>query len=159
MIEAVRNWYRTKTVREQRLLLFAAGLLIIVISWLLIVRPMSLALDRTKERHDRAIMERAQVGTLIDDIAAAQQQRRSRTPGRIRDILDSETARAGFDAAQIETIGTDGVRIIIAAVRPQSFFAWVSDLEQRLGVDIEALTARPNADETLAVNVTFRGGG
>ncbi|NNC71359.1 MAG: type II secretion system protein M [Sphingomonadaceae bacterium] len=158
MTEGFREWWKTRTVREQRLVLAAASLAIVIFAWLLVVRPLGLWLDSAKARHDRAVIALAQVESQLAAIDAARAVSRSRPDGRVLDIVQAEAVRAGFNVTQTEAIGSDGVRVIIGSARPQAFFVWVSDLETRLGLDVEALTARPNSDETLSVDVTFRGG-
>lgn len=158
MTQRIRLWWSTRTSREKRLLLAAGGLAAVVLAWLAIVRPLALAHDAAKARYDAAVIARAQVESRLEAIAALRAAPVQRPEGSVRDIVSAEAARVGFTVTQTEPVGTDGVRVIIGAVRPQTFFAWVAELESRLGLDVEALTARPNADQTLAVDVTFRGG-
>lgn len=157
MIGRFKAWWRTRTVREQRLLLAAGGLAAIVLVWLLIVRPVDIALAEQKARHDRAVIALAQVEARIAAIDVARAAGGARPAGRVADLISAEAARVGFTVIDTDPVGTDGVRIAIAAVRPQTFFAWVGDLETRLGLGVEQLTARPNSDETLSVEVVFRG--
>lgn len=158
MIDRFRTWWKTRTLREQRLLLAAAGLAAIVLAWLIVIRPLSLWLDSAKARHDQAVIAVAQVENQLAAIDAARAVSRQPLSGNILDVVQGEAVRVGFNVTQTEAVGTDGVRVIIEAARPQAFFAWVSDLETRIGLNVETLTARPNADETLSVDVTFRGG-
>lgn len=156
MINRLNNWIESLTARERILVLVAAGLALGLLAWLLVFRPLGAAAANARERHANTLTEQAQVIALVSAIEQAQAQPPARPSGSISDILADEAARVGFDVAQTERAGTDGVRLIIAAVRAQVFFSWVSDLEARLGLHVEALTARPNADETLAVEATFR---
>lgn len=158
MINRFQAWWKTRTVREQRLLLAVTALALIVLAWLAVVRPLGMALDNAKVRHDRAVIALAEVDRQLAAIDSARAAVRDRPDGPVMDIVQAEAVRVGFSVTRTEALGTDGVRVIIGAVRPQTFFAWVGDLETRFGLDIEALTARPNADETLSVDVTFRGG-
>jgi general secretion pathway protein M len=158
MIDWLNNWIASLTARERMLLLVAASLALGLLAWLLVFRPLGAAGENARDRHADALTEQAQVIALVSAIEQAQAQPPARPNGSIRDILAVEAARVGFDVAQIERAGTDGVRLIIAAVRAQVFFSWVSDLEAQLGLHVEALTVRPNADETLAVEATFRSG-
>ena len=158
MIVRARLWWSTLTLREKRLLLTAGGLAAVVLVWLLIVRPVDIALDSAKARHDRAVIALAQIEGRLEQIAAARARTRPQPSGRTADIVAAEAVSVGFTVTETQPVGNDGVRVIIAAARPQTFFAWVRDLESRFGLDVVALTARPNADETLAVDVTFRGG-
>jgi general secretion pathway protein M len=159
MSERFRLWWSTRTQRERWLFLGAAALFAVVLAWLVIVRPLGMALDSAKARHDMAVIALGRVETRLDQIETARASPVAAPEGRIADIVLAEAVRTGFNTAETEPVGTDGVRVIIGAVRPQTFFAWVAGLESRMGLSVEALTARPNSDETLSVDVTFRRGG
>lgn len=159
MIGHFRSWWKGLSTRERWLVGVAAGLAVIVLSWLLIVRPIDAMRESAKARHDAAVMALGRIENRLAAIQIAAANPPPAISGRISDVVMAEAIRVGFNAAQTEPVGTDGVRVIIAAVRPQTFFALVTDLETRIGLDVESLTARPNADETLSVDVTFRRGG
>ncbi|MBC2778071.1 type II secretion system protein GspM [Parasphingopyxis marina] len=159
MSERFQRWWSTRTQRERWLFLGAAGLFAIVLAWLAIVRPLGMALDSVKARHDMAVIALGRVDNRLDQIEAARTNPVTAPEGRIVDIVLAEAVRTGFNTAETEPVGTDGVRVIIGAVRPQTFFAWVAGLEGRMGLSVDALTVRPNSDETLSVDVTFRRGG
>ncbi|RED15798.1 type II secretion system protein GspM [Parasphingopyxis lamellibrachiae] len=158
MIDQFNRWWETRTVRERWLLGVAAGLAVLVLAWLLIVRPIDLLRESAKARHDHAVIALGRVEARLAEIEEFAANPSATVEGRISDVVMAEAVRVGFNTAQTEPAGTDGVRVLIGAVRPQTFFAWVADLENRLGLDVDALTARPNADETLSVDVTFRRG-
>lgn len=158
MIDRFNSWWETRTARERWLFGVAGGLAALVLAWLLIVRPIDLLRDSAKARHDTAVIALGRVEARLAAIEAFNANPRSAAEGRISDIVMAEAVRVGFNTAQTEPAGTNGVRVLIGAARPQTFFAWVADLEARFGVDVDALTARPNADETLSVDVTFRRG-
>ena len=50
MRDGFKLWWRTRTLREQRLLLALAGIAAIVLAWLLVVRPLGDALSEARER-------------------------------------------------------------------------------------------------------------
>jgi general secretion pathway protein M len=158
MIDRFSRWRESSTARERWLFGVAAGLAVLVLVWLLIVRPVDLMRESAKARHDAAVIALGRVEARVSAIEAVAASPRISVEGRISDIVTAEAVRVGFNSSQTEPAGTDGVRVIIGAVRPQTFFTWVADLEMRVGLDVEALTARPNADETLSVDVTFRRG-
>lgn len=158
MIDRFGRWWETRTARERWLFGVAAGLAILVLAWVLIVRPIDLLRESAKARHDHAVIALGRVEARLAEIEDFAANPAATVEGRIGDVVMAEAARVGFNTAQTEPAGTDGVRVIIGAVHPQTFFAWVADLENRFGLDVDALTARPNADETLSVDVTFRRG-
>lgn len=159
MIDRFNGWWKTRTARERWLIGVAGGLAVLVLSWLLIVRPIDLMRESAKARHDAAVIALGRIDARLEAIEAVLANPRAPVSGRIGDVVMAEAVRVGFNTAQTEPAGTDGVRVIIGAARAQTFFAWVADLETRLGLDIDALTVRPNADETLSADVTFRRGG
>jgi len=158
MIDRFNTWWETRTVRERRLFGVAGALAALVLAWLLIIRPIDLLRESTKARHDSAVIALGRVESRLTEIENFAANPSTPVQGRISDIVMAEAVRVGFSTAQAEPIGTNGARVIIGAARPQTFFAWVVDLESRLGLDVDALMARPNADETLSVDVTFRRG-
>lgn len=158
MTDRFSIWWETRTVRERWLFGVAGGLAALVLAWLLIVRPIDLLRESAKTRHDTAVIALGRVEARLTDIDTFIANPPATVEGQVSDIVIAEAGRVGFNTVQTEPVGTDGVRVIIGAVRPQTFFAWVADLEGRLGLDVDALTARPNADETLSIDVTFRRG-
>jgi general secretion pathway protein M len=158
MIDRFNRWWETRTARERWLFGIAGGLAALVLAWLLIVRPIDLLRESAKARHDSAVIALGRVEARLAEIESFSARPPMAAEGRVSDIVMAEAVRVGFNTAQTEPAGTNGVRVIIAAARAQTFFAWVADLEGRLGLDVDALTARPNADETLTVDVTFRRG-
>lgn len=158
MIDRFNMWWETRTMRERWLFGVAGVLAALVLAWLLIIRPIDLLRESAKARHDSAVIALGRVESRLTEIENFSANPSTPVEGRISDIVMAEAVRVGFSTAQTEQVGTDGVRVIIGAVRPQTFFAWVADLEDRFGLDVDALTARPNADGTLSVDVTFRRG-
>jgi hypothetical protein len=45
----------------------------------------------------------------------------------------------------------------MANARPQAFFGWIGQLEAR-GLVVESMSARANADQTIAVEAVLRAG-
>ncbi len=158
MIESLKAYWAARVPREKWLLGFAGLLALIVFAWLLVIRPLGAALDAAQARHDAAVLMLGRVEARAAQVAAFDAAPPPALDGRVMDVVMAEALAAGFNTASPEGVGTDGVRIAIGAVRPQTFFAWVADLEDRLGLEVVSMTARPNSDETLSVDVVFRRG-
>jgi general secretion pathway protein M len=145
------SWWSERSLREQRLIQAMFGLALIVLGWLLVVRPLSDSLDAAKTRHAAAVV-------------ALGEARARTTPGAAPgapaagpvDALVARTANeAGFTNARITSQGADRASVAVDAARPQVLFGWVARLEQS-GLAVERLTARTNSDRTLAAEITFR---
>lgn len=156
MSDAVKSWWRTRTLREQRLILAAGALLALVLLWLLILRPVGDALSRARERHGVAAQALAEARAQV---ALIQELQRRQTPalGQPLDLTISQAAtEAGFPVSRVTPEGPNVATFVSNSVRPQAFFAWVSQMEATRGLTVDRLTATTNTDQTVTVQVTFR---
>ena len=145
------SWWSERSRREQRLIQVMLGLALIVLGWLLVVRPLSDSLAAAKTRHEAAVVALGEARART--IPGA-------TPGAPAagpvDALVARTANeAGFTNARITSQGAERASVAVDAARPQVLFGWVARLEQS-GLRVERLTARTNSDRTLAAEITLR---
>ena len=70
MIARTRIWYVGLSLREQRLIAVMAALFLIVFVWLLVLRPLGDALADARERHDEAVLARAQARAQAEALGA-----------------------------------------------------------------------------------------
>lgn len=145
------SWWSERSRREQRLIQVMLGLAVLVLGWLLVVRPLTDALDAAKTRHAAAVVALGEARART--IPGA-------TPGAPAagpvDALVARTANeAGFTSARITSQGAERASVAVDVARPQVLFGWVARLEQS-GLRVERLTARTNSDRTLAAEITLR---
>ncbi len=155
MTGAASIWWRARTLREQRLLLVMFGLLALLAVWLLVIRPLSDALDRAQRRHGEAVTALAEARARSEAARGAQGQPASAPTLPVDALLGRTAGEAGFTAARIDGQGPARATLALDAARPQAFFAWVR-LMERSGLVVESLRARANVDRTLAVEAAFR---
>jgi general secretion pathway protein M len=145
------SWWSERSRREQRLIQVMIGLALIVLGWLLVVRPLTDALDAAKTRHAAAVV-------------ALGEARARTTPGGAPgapaagpvDALVARTANeAGFTNARITSQGSERAGVAVDSARPQALFGWVARLEQS-GLVVDRLTTRINSDRTVAAEIAFR---
>jgi general secretion pathway protein M len=145
------SWWVERSRREQRLIQVMLGLAVLVLGWLLVVRPLLDMRDAAKERHAAAVV-------------ALGEARARATPGAAPgapaagpvDALVARTANeAGFTNARITSQGSERASVAVDAARPQILFGWVARLEQS-GLVVERLNARTNSDRTVAAELTLR---
>ena len=156
MNEFLKSWWRTRTSREQKLLLAMLGLAALVFAWLLIIRPLGDALSRARERHGDAVLAVAQARAQARAITGLRRTAPAQLTMPLDSLLNQSATEAGFPVTRVEREGVNQATITIQPVRPQAFFAWVSQMEGRNGLIVERLTANTNSDQTLQVTVTFR---
>lgn len=155
MSGTTRNWWRTRTGREKRLLLVMSALLALVLVWLFVIRPVGDSLSAARERHAAAVLRLAEARSQAAAIGALAG---ARTPlsAPLTTILNASASEAGFPVARAEPEGANRATLVLNAVRPQAFFGWVRQAEQRNDLLVERLSATTNSDQTLSVQITFR---
>ena len=145
------SWWSERSRREQRLIQVMLALAVLVLGWLLVVRPLIDMREAAKERHAAAVV-------------ALGEARARATPGAAPgapaagpvDALVARTANeAGFTNARITSQGSERASVAVDAARPQVLFGWVARLEQS-GLVVERLNARTNSDRTVAAELTVR---
>ncbi len=151
------GWWAGRTTREQRLLLVMFALAGVTLIWFGIVRPLDDALTDARARHSRAVTAEAEARGQADAIAALGRNRPPRLELPVRILVPQSAGAAGFTVQRADAFEPDGVSIVIGNARPAAFFTWLSGLQQR-GLVVEALSASPNPDRTLAVRFTVRSG-
>jgi general secretion pathway protein M len=153
------GWWEARSAREKRLLLALAALLALVVLWLLIIRPLNDARANAEQRLDAAV---AELGKARADAAALRQlgarpAGAQPVPRPLDGFLMQAGAEAGFTNLNVIADGAARATISVASARPQAFFGWLSQLERR-GVVVESMSARVNADQTIAVETVLRSG-
>jgi general secretion pathway protein M len=151
-------WWRERSLREQRLLLVMFALLVLLLGWLLVIRPLSDGLDAAQRRHDEAVVALAEARGRADAVRRLQGDRSASAPVPIDGFLSRTSSEAGFTGARIVAQGPARATMALDAVRPQAFFAWLRLMERR-GLVVDSLRVRANPDRTLAVEGAFRARG
>jgi general secretion pathway protein M len=153
-VSALTEWWRLRSLREQRLLLVMFALIGLVLVWLLVVRPLADALDSARRDHADAVtaLAEARARAATREPAAA-----PATPVQlpVDALLGRSATEAGFANARIVANGPERATIAIDAAMAPAFFAWVRRMEAS-GLAVDSLRARANGDRTLAIEAGFR---
>ncbi len=150
------DWWRARSVREQRLLLAMAALLAVTILWLGIYRPLQDAQFNARERHQLAVVQLAEVRAQAEAVRGSRGV--VRPLGPLADRITRSAAESGFANATVAAQGDRRVSVSVPAARPGPVLRWVVSLEQQ-GVVVERFNARANADTTLTVDLVLAQGG
>ena len=154
-MESLATLWRDRTEREQRLLAVMLALVLVVLGWLLVVRPLSDRLDEAQRRHGAALVAVAEQRAAIEARRSLDNRPRPALSGPVDAIVVRLANEAGFGGARIQGRGPMRASVAIDAARPQAFFAWVARLEQS-GLVVERLRARANNDRTLTAELAVR---
>jgi general secretion pathway protein M len=157
MAARLRLWWQERSLRERWLLSLMLGLLFLVISWLLVARPLMIALEEAKLRHGEAVI------AVAEARAEADRARRSAAPPSapalpIDALVSRSATEAGFTGARIIGRGPARASVAVDAARAEAYFGWIAALE-RQGVTVESLRATANPDRTLSTQAVVAAGG
>jgi general secretion pathway protein M len=146
-------WWSGRTVRERRMLMVMAALLLATAAWLGVVRPV---LDWRAAAADRA---EAASATLVEVRAAVASLGPSRAPAPapaegLEPLIRRTAEAAGLDVVTaMSASGQLGFRL--SRVQSGPLFAWLSALETDHRLTVCSLGVVENADATLNVEGAF----
>ncbi|MGF1549119.1 MAG: type II secretion system protein GspM [Sphingomonadaceae bacterium] len=155
MNDALRQWWKARSVREQRLLLALGLVALVVFVWLLVVRPLGDALSGARERHGEAVLALAEARARAALIAEAESGATAPLGMPLDAMLNQSALEAGFTGTRVEREGAARATVVIPAARPQAAFGWLSRMAARGLVVVQASVA-PNSDQTVRLEATFR---
>lgn len=159
MTARFHGWRRSRTLREQRLLLVAGALVSAMLLWFGIWRPIDGALADARKRHERAVLALADARSQADAIRVLGRVAPSAMPAPLLTAIGQLAGEAGFSITRIELQSARQVNLVLDSVRAPVLFTWVSELEHRHGLIVDRLSARGNSDATLAVEISLRARG
>ena len=144
-------WWEARSERERWLVGTMLVLFVILLIWLLVVRPLSDALDAAKMRHGDAAVALAEARARTAPMGAVGPA----AAGPIVALVTRTAAAAGFPGARVAAMGAGRATVSLDAARPQALFGWIAQMEQA-GLMVERLRTRANADHTVAAELTMR---
>lgn len=155
MMAGLAPWWNQRSAREQLLLALAAGLLALLLAWLLILRPLAGARAAAIDDARTAQAQLAQVRAL----AAAIRARPAPPAGPVHELIGRRLAEAGLSPARLEAQGPGQAVIEIAAINGRLLIGWAAALEQRDGLVVEELEANRNSDQSVRARLLIRKAG
>ena len=147
-----------RTPRERWLLGVMFALLLLVLVWFLVLRPLGDMLSEAKERHGEAVAGLAEVRAQAAAIAALERSSPAPIEGPIDSAVSAAAATAGFQLSQLQPEGPGRVSLAIGSARPQALFGWIAGLEAQ-GYIVERLNASSNPDRTISAQIVLRARG
>ena len=134
----MKAWWAGLQARERQLLSVAAVMMLALLYWLLILRPLAAA--REQSRGALIVLEQARGEALTqgDAILAARVVSAPKPVRSLFALVDSSARQAGLMTAQtrVEPLAEDRVRVTMDAVNFDQMAAWIEGLDRDEGVDI-----------------------
>lgn len=151
---ALTTWFAGRSLREKRLILVMLALAVVTLVWAAAL-PLRNAVSSARTRHVDAVVRLGRTLTAVDELRRAQRAGIVPLAGDLGDTVRARADAAGFALASLDRDG-ERVRIGIATARPGPLLRWIGEIEAA-GVLVEAVSITPNADQTVAVQMTLRG--
>jgi general secretion pathway protein M len=154
MTQRFLAWFRTRTQREQYLLLAGGAMVVVALCYFLVV-PLGDVLDAAKARHADAVIALGETQARVDAVKAAAAGRSTPLDAPLDTLIRSRADDAGFALASVVPQGNDLVQIAIASARPGPLVGWLAELEAS-GILVDRLATTDNGDRTLSVQLTLK---
>ncbi|MCA3255125.1 MAG: type II secretion system protein M [Alphaproteobacteria bacterium] len=154
-MSAALTWWRERTPREQRLLAVMGAVAAAVLGWLLILRPLDLAVAAAAERHARAAVSAGRVAGMAEAIRRAPARAAPARQGTVTDLVARRATEAGVTLASNVAAGDARTELTIAAIRTPALLGWLGELQTKDGLRVDRVQATRNGDGTLAATVVL----
>jgi general secretion pathway protein M len=151
---AMIDWFRGRSVREQRLLLAMLAIALPLLLWLLVWRPVDAALTGAWDRHAEAVDRHGRVLAAAEALEAGARPGPTLATGEIAALAGEAAGRSGLTLASAAPQGPDRAAVSIAAGEPRAMLAWLRGLEEQ-GVVIDDLRMTPAPDGTVALTAVL----
>lgn len=142
MIVRVREFYSSRSTREQRLLLLMLGVALALLGWLLVVQPLGRAYDEALQAQLEAVDRHGRVAALAE--AATSAPARPRTDGDV-DLQLAVTEAAGQAGLALQSAtpaGGDSIDVTTEGAPAPVIGQWLRDFEAR-GIRVEQMRMIP----------------
>ncbi len=155
MIGRLESWFRSRSGREQRLLVVMVTLIALTIGWAGILRPVREAIAAARTRHSDSAADFAVTRVRVAEVEALERARPLPLAAPLDMVIRDRANGAGFSLATV-TGGSDAsAQIGISSARPGALISWIGGLEND-GILVDTLTMTDNGDKTVAAQISLR---
>lgn len=150
---SLAQWWESRTVREQRMLMVMGAALGVFLVWLLVVRPALGWQSAAAERRLAAANELTDVRAGLVRLARAPTAATA-PAGGIEPVVQQAAAQAGLTiTTAMDASGGLGFRASNAS--GAQLFGWLDALNRNHGLEVSRLSIAENADATLNAEGAF----
>ncbi len=155
MIDNARNWFAGLSQREKVLVGIAGLLLVGLVGYYGIARPMFGAMTAAEKGYADAVEQQAR----IDAKVAALQQPADGTvvkfSGAIDTFVGQSAGETGIAVASVTPQSDSRVNMVVESAKPTALFGWLARIE-REGIAVESLSVDPAGNGTISATLTLR---
>jgi general secretion pathway protein M len=150
---AVRDWFRSRTTREQQLILLMLAIAVPMLAWLLVVRPLDAAYNAALDEHLVAIDRHGRVLALAEAAKSKPSRPLEADKTDLQLVVMEAAAQAGITIESANPSGANAVDVAVAGGRATALGQWLAQFEAR-GIAVQQMSMTPLPDGT--VNMSAR---
>lgn len=144
------GWFLARSRREQVLVGILAVLLVLVVGYYGVVRPLDRGVESAKQDFAEEAMRAGRLAAKAQLLSEAGNAPRPVPSGALNVLLAAEAGERGFTLDRNQPAGDARAEIAIGSARAPAFLAWLSDLESR-GVLTEQISMRRMDSGAVAI--------
>jgi len=129
---SIREWFAGRSPRERWMVILMLAIVVPVVAWLLVVRPLNSAYDAALERHLQAVDRNGRVRMLAE--LARKQPGRARAAAPVADlglVVAEAAGQSGLTLDGNNPIGPNSVSVSVGQASASQALQWLRDLEAR----------------------------
>lgn len=151
---ASRDWFLARSLRERWLLSIMLAILLPLLTFLLIYRPLMERLEVAKVRHVEAVRRHAAVEAQVAQLRLAPSDSAASSTGPLNLRVTDAAARAGVRLTGNTPQESGTVAIVVAPGLPGPTLRWLRQLEGS-GLRIRELAITPQGSGAVVVSATL----
>jgi general secretion pathway protein M len=155
---AARDWYLSRTQREQRLILLMLAIALPVLAWLLVVLPLDAAYDDAAKDHLEAVSRHGRVLALADVAKSASARRTRESNTDLQLVVTESASRAGIVLQGTSPGGPNVIDLTVAGGRAPALAQWLAQFEAQ-GILVHRMNMTPLPDGTVNLSARLARGG
>ncbi len=155
-MRALFDYLTALSKREQILIGVMLGLLLVVVGYYGITRPLFAAIATAKQDQAEAVLREGRIMAKLDALngGGTQLRRADTVEGTLDLFARSSLSELGLSPTEVTAIGESRLRLTITPVSAPTLFAWLSDMESR-GLVVSELDVKPAEGSTLTATLTL----
>lgn len=155
MIDNARNWFAGLSQRE-RILLGIAGLLLVgLVGYYGIARPMTGAMTSAEDRYVEAVERQARIESKVAALQQPFDGKIVKFSGAIDAFVSQSAGETGIAVGSVVPQSGKRVNMVVESAKPTALLGWLARIE-REGVAVESLNINPAGNGTISATLTLR---
>ena len=156
-MQALREYLTALSKREQILIGIMLGLLLVIIGYYGITRPLIGAISNAKQDQAEAVLREGRIMAKLDALSAGgtQLRRTDAVEGTLDLFARSSLSEIGLAPTEVTAMGEGRLRLNITPVSAPTLFGWLSDMESR-GLVLSELDVNPPEATSLSGQVALQ---